>query len=438
MSPPPFLQRALPSLDGHCYYTATAQPRQALPALRGVERAEACVVGGGIAGLSAALALARGGVQVTLLEARCVGAGASGRSGGQVLADFACGIEALERRLGGRAAARAWDLSQQAVRLVRHRVARHGIDCDWREGALTLAASPREARRLRDAMQHRRARYGAAHLQWLDGAELRRRVDSPRYCGAVLDPTAAHLHPLNYTLGLARAARAAGVRMLEQSAVLGLRPADGEWVLACAHGELRCRRVLLAAGAVPGAPLRRLRARVLPVASCMLATEPLPAPVVREPGAACDSGFVPDYFRHAADGRLLFGSGAFVAGGVLRDAARRRAMLQRAMLRCFPQLRGTRITHDWGGWIDASANRAPDFGHLGPGAVYLQGFSGHGLALAGLAGELAARALRDGAGRCEDFELFARVRHASLPTRGALRIPTGLVGAAWGRFLHTL
>ena len=103
-----FASRALPSLDGHCYYTETAHERPLLQLLQGSATADACVVGGGIAGLSAALALARSGVQVTLLEARRVADGASGRNGGQALPDFACGIEALERRLGDDAALRAW------------------------------------------------------------------------------------------------------------------------------------------------------------------------------------------------------------------------------------------------------------------------------------------------------------------------------------------
>ena len=433
-----FASRALPSLDGHCYYTETAHERPLLQLLQGSATADACVVGGGIAGLSAALALARSGVQVTLLEARRVADGASGRNGGQALPDFACGIEALERRLGNDAALRAWELSQQALRLLRQRITEYGIDCDWRFGALTLAPTARQARRLRLAMQHRRTRYGAQRLQWLDATELRARVHSDRYAGGVLDPDAGHLHPLNYTLGLAHAAREAGVRMHEHSAVRAVRRTSGGHALETAHARLDCRLLLLATGAVPGAPLARLRARVLPVATCMLATEALREPVLPLDHAACDTGFIPDYFRSTPDGRLLFGGGALLAPGMPWNGDRLHERLRRSMLRVFPQLRDTRVAHHWGGWIDASANRAPDFGHLGPSAVYVQGFSGHGLALAGLAGELAAQALLGGPGCCADFELFARLRHASLPTQGVLRIPVGVAGSLWGRLLHTL
>ncbi len=437
MPGPPHALRTLPWLDGDGYYQDSAHARPQLPRLQGALRSEACVVGAGITGLSAALELARCGVGVTLLEARRIGAGASGRNGGQALADFACGIEALERRLGADAAARAWELSCRGIERLRQRIARHAICCDWDDGVLTLARSAQQARRLYRALQHRRTRYHAGELQWVEGGELRAMVDSTRYCGAMLDPGAGHLHPLNYALGLARAAQAAGVRMHEHSMALRVQREPNAWMVHCTHGVVRCRLLLLATGAVPGAPVPRLQRRVLPVASCMLATEPLPRPVLHGVRAAHDSGPACDYYRLSADGRLLFGTGAFFAGALLHDSARRRAMLRRAMLRCFPQLDDVGITHEWGGWIDASANRAPDFGHLGPGAVYLQGFSGHGLALSGLAGELGARALRAGRGHCADFELFARLRHASLPSQGVLRIPIGVLGALWGRLLHT-
>lgn len=434
--PPP--RRQLPWLDGNSHYVDSAHGRPELAPLRGAASVDACVVGAGIAGLCAAIELARAGLQVCVLEARRVGAGASGRNGGQALGDYACGIEWLERALGAAGAERAWELSQDALRRLRLRLREFAIDCDWRDGALSVARGPRQAAKLHAAMLHRRQRYGASHLRWLGEHELRTLLRSQAYCGGVLDPLGGHLHPLNYTLGLARAARALGVRMHEHSRVSRLRHDAGSHRLEGAGWQLRCRRLLLAAGAVPGAPSQHLRRRVLPLASCMLATQPLRelAPPCRF--AVCDTDFVPDYFRLDPEGRLLFGSGAHAfAGRALRDPAQRRERLRAAMLRVFPDLREAHITHDWGGWIDVSLNRAPDFGRLGASLVYLQGFSGHGLALSGLAGELGARALLEGPGACPDFELFAGLRHASLPQSRALRIPIAALGSLWGRFLHT-
>ena len=433
-------ERPLPTLDGRCVYAEGVQALPLRAPLRGAQQAQACVVGAGIAGLCAALALAGQGLQVTLLEARRVASGASGRNGGQALADYACGIEALERRLGPPAALRAWQLAELAVQRLRQRIAEHAIDCDWTCGTLSVARTPRDAARLHAALRHRQQQYAAAHLRWLDAAQVRRHVESPLYHGGVYDPHGAQLQPLLYTLGLARAALRLGVVLHEQSPVLRIeRGADG-YLVHCADGSLRAPRLLLATGAVPGAPLRRLRARVLPVATCMLATEPLARPVLHgaAPPAVCDTSFIPDYYRQDAAGRLLFGSGAYHGGRVLRDPAVRRRLLRQAMLRVFPQLQHARITHDWGGWIDASANRAPDFGRVGPDAVYVQGFSGHGLALSGLAGELAAQALLAGPAGCADFELFAALRHASLPGRGLLRRPVAALGEILGRLQQLL
>ena len=441
-TPSPLLR--LPPLDGRSLYVETAHARPDLPALDASVEADACVVGAGIAGQCAAIELARNGLRVSVLEARHVGSGASGRNGGQALGDFACGIEALERRLGPEGAALAWDMSQHALRRLRARMRDHAIDCDWRDGAVVAARTATQAERLHAAMRHRQQRYGATHMRWLDGAALRAGLHSEAYVGGVLDSLGGHLHPLNYTLGLARAALALGVRIHENSPVLRLHLAEGlarpaeAHLLRCPRGGLRARLLVLAGGVVPGVPLRRLRARILPVASCILATEPLGQAVPPAGFAVCDTEFVPDYFRFTVDGRLLFGGGAHwrVDRG-LRDPAERRLRLRRAMLRVFPQWEPVRITHDWGGWIDVSLNRAPDFGRLGPACVYLQGFSGHGLALAGMAGELAAQALIGGPGACPGFDLISRLPHAALPSSPLLRIPIAAFGAWWGRFLHT-
>jgi len=176
------------------------------------------VVGGGLAGLSAALDLAQRGLEVVLLEADEIGAGASGRNGGQAIHGLACDMEVIEAQLGLADARRVWDMTVEALDLLRERIDRHGIECDWRDGFLGVATSPRKARELR-AWAERMDRVYAYPMTSIDATELPQWIASPRYCGAVHDARSGHLHPLKYTLGLAEAARAAGVRLHEGSRV---------------------------------------------------------------------------------------------------------------------------------------------------------------------------------------------------------------------------
>jgi gamma-glutamylputrescine oxidase len=162
----------------------------------------------------------------------------------------------------------------------------------------------------------------------------------------------------------------------------------------------------------------------MPVGTYMIATEPLDtaradALMPRRP-AASDTNFVLDYFRLSADHRLLFGGADSYSGSMPRNLIER---MRKAMLRVFPQLDGVEVTHAWGGFVDVTLNRAPDFGRLGSNIYYLQGFSGHGVAMAGMAGLLAAQAI---AGDAERFDLLARIRHRRFPGGTMLRTP-GLV-----------
>jgi gamma-glutamylputrescine oxidase len=111
------------------------------------------------------------------------------------------------------------------------------------------------------------------------------------------------------------------------------------------------------------------------------------------------------------------------------------ATMRRSMLAVYPQLSDVKITHAWGGFVDITMNRAPDFGRIAPDVLYLQGFSGHGLALTGMAGLLAAEAI---AGQAERFDLFTRLRHKPFPGGDQLRTPALVLGMLWYRLRDLL
>lgn len=434
------LERQAQALLARAYYQDSAQPWERGPALAGTVQADVCIVGGGLAGLSAALELARAGMKTVLLEAQQVGWGASGRNGGQALAGYASEMEPFERQLGHEAARQAWALSLEALDLMRARIRTHCIACDWTDGAMTLAVRPAKARALRAWYEHMQAHYGAAHLRWLDEAQTRAQVQSERYVAGVFDPLSGHVHPLNYTRGIARAARAAGAQIFEGSEAVQVQAAaaagGGKARVRTAQGEVRAHFVLLAGNVHLGRVAPALARRVMPVGTYIIATEPLGAERAAAliPSRACvsDSQFVLDYYRLSADERLLFGGRVSYSTVAPPELP---ATMRRGMLRVFPQLHDVRVTHAWGGFVDVTVNRAPDFGRLAPDVLYLQGFSGHGLALTGLAGQLAAEAIR---GQVQRFDLFARLRHRPFPGGDRLRTPLLVLAMAWYRLRDAL
>jgi gamma-glutamylputrescine oxidase len=432
------LKKELGVVENSWYEASVARPRPALPLADRIT-ADVCVVGGGYAGISAALELAERGYSVVLLEAQRIGWGASGRNGGQVIVGFGSDGEcAIEKQFSREDARRAWDVSVEGLALLRKRIHRYSIDCDWRPGYLSLAVKPRKSEALRRWMDHATSAY-AYPLRWIGPEEIGNWLATDRFHSAVFDSTSGHLHPLKYCLGLAAAARAAGVRIYENSAVFTIERGS-EPVAKTAQGACRCSFVVLAGNVYLGeygdeiAP--EVAARIMPVGTYMIATSPMGQEradaLMRNRPAASDTNFVLDYFRLSADHRLLFGGADSYSGAAPRDLI---ARIRASMLRVFPQLADLTIPHAWGGFVDITMNKAPDFGRLGDNVYYLQGFSGHGIALAGMAGELVARAI---AGQAECFDLFARIRHHRFPGGALMRTPALVLGMLYYRLRDAL
>jgi gamma-glutamylputrescine oxidase len=427
-------------LTRNSYYAATAVREQAFPALQGVTTCDVAVVGGGLAGLSAALELRQRGLDVVLLEAQQVGYGASGRNGGQAIHGLACEQSTIEEQLGLDEARRVWAMSIEALDLLRERIHKHAIDCDWRDGYLGLAVNARKGAELADWADRMETVYGYP-LARVPHADIARWIASPRYHSGVHDPRSGHLHPLKYTLGIARAAAAAGVRLHENTPVTAL--VHGALpVLRTAGGEVRARQVLLAGNVYLHGIAPLIEPRIMPVGTYIACSEALPQALadslVPSRSAVCDTNFVLDYFRTTNDHRMLYGgrvSYSTVTPAHLADSMRKR------MVQTFPQLAQARIDYAWGGFVDISMNRAPDFGRLpavaggAPNVYYLQGFSGHGLALTGLAGRVVAEAIVGDASR---FDVFARLKHRAFPGGTLLRTPALVLGMAWYRLRDML
>lgn len=421
-------------LTRHSYYETTVSRPAAAPALAARVCADVCVVGAGYAGLATALELAERGYSVALLEAQTAGWGASGRNGGQSLVGFGfSGLHAIEKQFSTADARRAWDISVAGLDLLQTWLGRYAIDCDYVPGQLSLAVNARKARRLHTWVEHVAKDY-EYEMPWLSQSEIGDWIASEQFHSGAFDPHSGHLNPLKYCLALAAAARTAGVQIFEHSAVTrierGSRP-----VVKTAGGEIACDFVVLAGNVYldeyGGTLAPELKPRIMPVGTYIITTEPMGKAradaLIRQRAAVFDTNLVLDYFRLTADHRLLFGGGESYSTFTPVNLARR---MRKRMLTVFPQLSDLEVDFVWGGFVDITMNQAPDFGRLGNNIYYLQGFSGHGLALSGIAGQLVAETI---AGQAERFDLFARLQHHAFPGGDALRTPALILGMLYYR-----
>jgi gamma-glutamylputrescine oxidase len=420
------------------YYEASSHPAAARPELTGTVDCDVCVIGGGIAGCSTALHLAERGYRVVLLEAHRVGWGASGRNGGQALPGVAADLAKLRALIGPAAARAVWDISVEGLRLVRALIARHHIECDWVDGHMLTALKRHHERELLAQIEELRSQYGYESVRYMNGDEVRSLIQSERYSAALYDSNAGHLHPLNYTLGLASAAERAGVRIFESTRALALTPATHTTpaLIRTSLGSVHSRLTVLCGNVYLGDVAPALRSKIIGVSTYIVATEPLQAErarrLIANNAAVSDMNWVLDYFRLSADHRLLFGGRVNYSDLASFDAP---GATRKRMLRVFPQLADLRIQYSWGGYVDITVNRAPHFGRLTPDVYFLQGFSGQGLALAGVAGKLVAEAV---AGTAERFDVFAAIPHSNFPGGQLLRRPALVLAMLYYRLKDLL
>ena len=327
-----------------------------------------------------------------------------------------------------------FDLSREGLQWLRGRIRKHGIECDWRDGHATVPIKPRQQREVMAAVEDFNTRYGYP-VEWWDREKLRTQLASDRYLGALYDPNSGHLHPLEYALGLARAAMAAGVRIFEHSRVTqllrGTKP-----VFKTSAGEVHCDFAILAGNALVHGIAPELDAKIMPVGTYIGATVPLGEEranaLIRNDMAVADTNWALDYFRRSRDHRLLFGGRASYS---TLPPPNLRGTMTRRMRRVFPQLADVEIEYVWGGYIDISLNRAPHFGRLTPNVYFAQGFSGHGVIATGLAGKLISEAIR---GQSERLDLFAKIQHRPFPGGRALRTPMLVAAMVWYKLRDAL
>ena len=391
------------------YFAASVNEVTDYPRLKEDLRVDVCVIGGGFTGISAALALAERSFSVCVLESNRIGWGASGRNGGQMIGGLS-GEEALVKANPGQTDL-IWEMHWRGHDIIREWVERYDIDCDLKHGYVDVAIKPRHLRELEAEAEKLSRRNYSHEFRMLSGEETCDALGTDVYIGALLNMGNGHLHPLNLCIGEAKAAESLGTVIYEQTAALKIDHGDAVRV-STAEGSVTADFALIAGNAYQWLD-KSLRSRFLPVRSFIIATEPLSDDLLEiinpHDWAVCDPNFLLEYFRLSADKRLLFGN-RFRYFGDDKDVIV--ANHRPKMLRTYPMLKDVGIDYSWGGTIAVAINRVPQLGRVAPNVLYSNAYSGHGVNVTHLAGEVIAEAI---SGTLERFDVMS-----SLPS---MRIP---------------
>ena len=378
------------------YWTASA-PAFVPAAADLPSRCDVAIVGGGFTGLSAALALARRGASVVVLEAGDrVAAEASGRNGGHVNNGLAIDYAEVAAKVGVERARGWYHAYDQAVDAVQRIVRDEQIGCDFvRHGKLKLATRPAQLDTLARSAE-RLVRDGVDHeVEVLDQARVRAEVASDAFVGGLLYKRSGQMHMGRFAHGLAQAAERNGARIHTGTCVQRLERIGQGQVhrVHTSRGTLQAQQVLLANGAARHgryASFGWLRRRIVPIGSVIVVTEPLgeqrASALLRERRTYVTVANIHHYFRLTPDHRVVFGGRArFAVSSPLSDA-KSGEVLRAGMAHIFPSLAGTRIDYCWGGLVDMTQDRLPHAGERN-GLFYSTGYSGHGTQMSVLMGE---------------------------------------------------
>jgi glycine/D-amino acid oxidase-like deaminating enzyme len=404
---------------GRSWYAATMVETPERPQLAKDLDVDVCVVGGGLAGLTATRELARNGWSVALIEAGRLAARASGRNTGFVLPGFAAEPDRVIARVGFEQAKDLWALAQAGLDYVRNAVAEDAMPgVDPQDGWLYVSKTDNGDEFIR--LVGLLGELGCEIEGW-PTERVRAVLHSERYFHAIHYLRGFHIHPLNYALGLALAAERDGARIFEHTPALSVDPAGVRKRIVTPAARLRADHVVLCGNLQIGRLMPRVAAALVPVTTYVITTPPLGSRLpeaIEFRGAVSDTDLADNHYR-VIDGDRLMWSGRATTWA--RNPNRYVHALTADIKKTYPQLGGVMSAYSWSGTLGNTIHRMPQIGELGHHVWLASGFGGHGLNTTAMAGNLIARAIVENDQTWRQFTPFELVWAGGILGRAAVQ-----------------